>query len=275
VSLLQSLILGLLQGLTEFLPISSTAHLRVIPALLGWNDPGTVLSAVIHLGTLAAVVVYFWRQLVDLVGAFFLFLVGRKPYTDNRVRLAWILVVGTIPVGVFGLTFQKQIETNLRSLWVVTGALVFFALILAVAEWRGRRQRTLEQLTLRDGLLIGVAQALALVPGASRSGVTLSAGLLVGLVRPDAARVSFLLSVPAIAAGGLFELLGLIKHGFGENAPSELLLGTLAAAVSGYLAIGFLMRLVQTHSTLGFVVYRTVLGAVVAGLLLAGFLMPY
>ncbi len=272
---LQSFILGLVQGLTEFLPVSSTAHLRIVPALLGWGDPGAALSAVVHLGTLAAVVVYFWRQLVDLVGAFFLFLAGKKPYADSEVRLAWILVVGTIPVGVFGVIFQNQIETSLRSLWVVTGAVVIFALVLAVAEWVGRRQRTLDDLGLRDGLFIGILQALALLPGASRSGVTLSAGLFIGLNRPDAARVSFLLSVPAIAASGLFELLGLIKHGFGETNGAELLLGILTAGVSGYLAIGFLMRLLQKRSTLGFVVYRILLGAVVAGLLLGGFLIPY
>ncbi len=274
-SLLQSFILGLLQGLTEFLPVSSTAHLRIVPALLGWGDPGAALSAVLHLGTLAAVVVYFWRQLVDLAGSFVLFLAGKKPYADSEVRLGWILVVGTLPVGVFGVMFQNQIETSLRSLWVVIGAVVIFALMLAMAEWLGRRQRTLDDLGLRDGLFIGLLQALALIPGASRSGVTLSAGLFVGLNRSDAARVSFLLSVPAIAASGLFELLGLIKHGFGENNPAELLLGILTAGVSGYLAIGFLMRLLQKHSTLGFVVYRILLGAVIAGLLLGGFLMPY
>jgi undecaprenyl-diphosphatase len=224
---------------------------------------------------LAAVVFYFWRQLFDIIGAFFLFIAGKKPYRDSEVRLAWILVVGTIPVGVFGVIFQNQIETSLRSLWVVTGAVVVFALVLAVAEWVGRRQRTLDDLGLRDGLFIGMLQALALLPGASRSGVTLSAGLFVGLNRSDAARVSFLLSVPAIAASGLFELLGLIKHGFGETNRAELLLGILTAGVSGYLAIGFLMRLLQKRSTLGFVVYRILLGAVVAGLLLGGFLMPY
>jgi undecaprenyl-diphosphatase len=275
VSVFQSFILGLLQGLTEFLPISSTAHLRVVPALLGWGDPGAALSAVIHLGTLAAVVVYFWRQLVAVAGAFFLFLAGKKPYSDNQVRLAWILVVGTIPVAVFGVIFQNQIETSLRSLWVVTASLVFFALVLAAAEWLGRRQITIDHLGLGDGLFIGTCQALALLPGASRSGVTLSAGLLVGLTRPEAARVSFLLSVPAIAAGGLFELFGFVKHGLGENNVAELLVGTLTAGVSGYLAIAFLMRLLERHSTLGFILYRILLGAVIVGLLVAGFLTPY
>jgi undecaprenyl-diphosphatase len=275
VTLFQSFILGLLQGLTEFLPVSSTAHLRVVPALLGWGDPGAALSAVIHLGTLAAVVVYFWRQLIEVAGAFVLFLAGRKPYTDKQVRLAWILVVGTIPVGVFGVIFQHQIETSLRSLWVVTGALVVFALVLAVAEWVGRRQKTIEKLSLSNGLFIGMAQALALVPGASRSGVTLSAGLLIGLNRPDAARVSFLLSVPAIAASGLFEFIGFIKHGVGESNLAELFVGTLTAGVSGYLAIGFLMRLLQKHSTFGFIVYRILLGTLLTGLLLDGYLTAY
>lgn len=273
--LLETFVLGLLQGLTEFLPVSSTAHLRVIPALLGWGDPGAAVSAVIHLGTLAAVVIYFWRQLVGLVGAFFLFLVGKKPYADPEARLAWILIVGTIPVGVFGVIFQNQIETSLRSLWVVTGALVVFALLLAVAELVGRRQKTLDQLGLGGGLFVGVFQALALLPGASRSGVTLSAGLLIGLNRPDAARISFLLSVPAIAASGLFELLGFIKHGLGGSNIAELFVGTLTATVSGYLAIGFLMRLLQRRSTLAFIAYRILLGALVAGLLINDVLTPY
>ena len=273
-SLFESFILGLLQGLTEFLPVSSTAHLRVIPALLGWDDPGAAHSAVIHLGTLAAVVVYFRRQLADLIVAFVLFLTGKKSYSDSRVRLCWILVVGTIPVAVFGVIFQKQVETSLRSLWVVAGSLIVFALVLTIAEWYGKRLRFLEHLSLGDGLFIGMFQALALLPGASRSGVTLSAGLFAGLTRPDAARISFLLSVPAIGASGLFESFEFIKHGFHGSDVFELAAAVVAAAVSGYLAIGFLMRLLERHSTIGFIVYRIILGLLIVGLLLAGVVSP-
>ncbi len=268
----QSIVLGLVQGLTEYLPISSTAHLRVVPALLGWPDPGAAYSAVVQLGTLLAVLVYFYRDLWALAAAFFGGLRQGRPFAAPQARLAWIILLGTVPVGVFGLVFQHAIETRLRSLWVVAAALVALALVLAVAEWLGRRHKRMEQLGWAGGLLIGLAQALALIPGASRSGVTITAGLLVGLERTDAARFSFLLGVPAIAASGLYELWSLA-----ESSPTGVPwlavgLGTAMAAVSGYAAIAFLVRYLQRRSTLVFIVYRVALGAGIAGLLLGGVL---
>lgn len=269
---LQSTVLGLIQGLTEFLPISSTAHLRVIPALVGWPDPGAAFSAIVQLGTLLAVLVYFWADLLRLASAFFRGLARRAPFAEQDARLAWMILVGTLPIGVAGLLLKDLIETSLRSLWVVAAALAGLAVLLGLAEWLGKRQREMERLGWRGGLLIGLAQALALVPGASRSGVTITAGLFVGLSRADAARFSFLLSVPAVAASGLYELFDLAKASPGGIPWLAVGLGTAVAAVSGYAAIAFLLRFLQRRSTLVFIVYRLLLGGAIACLLAAGLL---
>lgn len=270
----QSIVLGLVQGLTEFLPISSTAHLRVVPALLGWPDPGAAYSAVVQLGTLAAVVVYFFSDLLRMAAAWGRGISRGRPFEDRHSKMAWILIVGTLPIGVIGLVFQDSIETTLRSLWVVASALIGLALLLALAEAVGRRRRSMEQIGWGDGMLIGVAQALALIPGASRSGVTITAGLFCGINRADAARFSFLLSVPAVAASGLYEMYALAKMPLGEVCWLSVALGTLAAALSGYLAIAGLIRFLQRRSTLVFIVYRVLLGAVILGLLWGDFLAP-
>lgn len=267
---LQAIVLGLVQGLTEYLPISSTAHLRILPALVGWPDPGAAFSAVVQLGTLLAVLVYFFRDLMGLARAFFLGLARRRPFAEPEARLAWLLVLGTLPIGVLGLLFQDAIETSLRSLWVVAAALAGLAVVLGLAERLGRRERGMRELGWGGGLLIGLAQALALVPGASRSGVTITAGLFVGLGRADAARFSFLLSVPAVAASGLYELVHLARH-LPEGVPWLAVgLGTAAAFGSGYAAIAFLMRFLRTRSTWVFVGYRLALAALLVGLLLTG-----
>lgn len=270
----QSIVLGLVQGLTEYLPISSTAHLRVVPALIGWHDPGAAFSAVVQLGTLLAVLVYFFRDLWQMAVAFFHGLFIARPFDDVKSRMAWVILIGTIPVGVIGLVFKDTIETELRSLWVVAGALVVLALVLWVAEKMGKRYMKMTQMGWGGGLLIGLAQALALIPGASRSGVTITAGLFVGLTREDAARFSFLLGVPAIAASGLYELWSLAKtspHGVPWLSVG---LGTAVAAVSGYFAIAFLIRFLQRHSTAVFIGYRIVLGISIAVLILTGLLVP-
>jgi len=268
--ILQSIILGLIQGLTEFLPISSTAHLRVIPALLGWQDPGAAFSAVVQLGTLAAVLVYFFKDLVEISAAWGRGLLTRRPFTDPKAKMAWILIFGTIPIGVVGLLFQDSIETTLRSLWVVALALIGLALLLALSEAVGKKKRTQSQIGWRDGLMIGLAQTLALIPGASRSGVTITAGLFAGLNRADAARFSFLLSVPAVAASGLYEALKLARLELGQVSWLSVGLATGVAAVSGYLAIAGLIRFLQKRSTLVFIVYRILLGGCLIGLLAAG-----
>ncbi len=267
-----SIILGLVQGLTEYLPVSSTAHLRVVPALLGWADPGAAWSAVVQLGTLFAVLVYFFGDLWGMAKAWVRGLIRRQPFAEQESRLAWFLILGTIPVGVFGLLFQHSIENSLRSLWVVASALAALALILALAEWRGLRNRSVGDINWLDGLLIGMAQALALIPGASRSGVTITAGLFLGLKRADAARFSFLLSVPAIAASGLYELWKLAELSPTGVPWLSVGLGTVTAAISGYAAIAFLMRFLERRSTLVFIIYRLLLGATIAGLLCFGLL---
>jgi undecaprenyl-diphosphatase len=268
----QSIVLGITQGLTEYLPISSTAHLRVVPALVAWPDPGAAYSAVVQLGTLLAVIVYFFRDLMRMAAAFFRGIARGKPFAETDARLAWLVLAGTLPVGVVGLLFQDAISTSLRSLWVVAAALAALAIVLGLAEWLGKRQREMSQIGWLDGLVIGFAQALALIPGASRSGVTITAGLLMGLKRADAARFSFLLSVPAIAASGLYELYVLAKLSPTGVPWLEVGLGTAMAAISGYVAIAFLMKFLQRHSTLVFIVYRLLLGGAIAVLLATGLL---
>ena len=268
-SLWHALVLGLVQGLTEFIPISSTAHLRIVPALLGWPDPGTAFSAVIQLGTLAAVLVYFQRDLPLLLAAGLLSLWRADVRAGLDARMAWAILAGNVPIVVLGLTFRHQIETQARSLQLIAAMLIAVALLLALAERRAPRRLGMEALRLRQVLAIGLWQALALIPGASRSGSTILGGLLAGLRREDAARFSFLLGVPAILGSGLLELYALLTHG-GGNGGAALLLGLAVSALSGYAAIGFLLRFLRTHSTAAFIVYRLLLGGLVLALWAGG-----
>lgn len=266
---LQAVVLGLVQGITEFLPISSTAHLRIVPALLGWGDPGAAYSAVIQLGTVAAVVIYFRRDVVRLMKGFVDGILSRSPLATEESRLGWFVVLGTLPIGFLGLLLKHRIETSFRSLYVIATSLIVLALVLGAVELVARRDRLLKDLTLRDGLLIGVCQALALIPGSSRSGTTLTAGLGAGLTREDAARYSFFLSIPATGLAGLFEL----KHLFGAaERPSTalLLVGTAVAFLSGWLAIAGLLRFLKTHTTWVFVVYRLAMGSFLFAMLWQG-----
>ncbi len=272
-SLLEALVLGLVQGLTEFLPISSTAHLRIVPALLGWQDPGAAYSAVIQLGTVGAVLLYFAKDIVRLTRAFVAGLVARRPFESPDSRLAWLIGLGTIPIGVCGLLFKKTIETSLRSLYVMSASLIVLALVLFVVERRAKQTRAIEDMTLLDGVWIGLWQALALIPGSSRSGTTLTGAFALGLTREAAARFSFLLSIPATTLAGVFELKHLLEA---AERPSTLTLvvGTLVAFGSGLAAIWGLLRFLKTRSTLVFVVYRVALGAALIALLRAGVLQP-
>jgi undecaprenyl-diphosphatase len=272
-SLIEAIVLGLVQGLTEFLPISSTAHLRIVPELFGWEDPGAAYSAVIQLGTVAAVLIYFRKDLVSLATAFFQGLARRQPFATLESRLAWFVLVGTLPIGVCGLALKKHIESSLRSLYIISGSLIVLALILFVVERIASHQRTLKDMRWRDGILIGLWQALALIPGSSRSGTTLTGALSLGLRREDAARYSFLLSIPATSLAGLFELKHLLEA---DARPSALALwtGTLVAFGSGWAAISWLLRYLRTRTTLVFVVYRVALGLALIGLLQAGVLQP-
>jgi undecaprenyl-diphosphatase len=271
VSLLEAVVLGIVQGLTEFLPISSTAHLRIVPAFAGWEDPGAAFTAVTQLGTMAAVVLYFRDDLLRISRAWLRSLGRPELRRELDARLGWYIVLGTVPIGIFGVLFKDQIETGARDLYLIGIALIVLGLILLLAERVGRRERSLEQIHTRDGFTIGLAQALALVPGVSRSGATITAGLFMGLDRPAAARFSFLLSVPAVVLSGALEL-GTILSGEEEGGDSlfALAVATVLAFASGYAAIAFLLRFLERHSTVVFVAYRVVLGILVLALVGAG-----
>ena len=279
-NLLQSVTLGLVQGLTEFLPISSTAHLAVIPRLLKWPDPGAAGTAVIQLGTMAAVVAYFWKDLTQMAGAFLRSLRPGQDRSSVPARLGWAVVVGTLPISVVGLLLKKQIETSFRSGYVIGGAMVGMALLLWLAEAVAKHRRTIEHIEVRDGWLVGAAQALALVPGASRSGSTLAGALLAGLTREAAARFSFLLSVPAVILSGLLEMKDVLDPPppLPGAAPAmqwtlpDLVVATVISGVVGYASIAFLLRYLRTHTTLVFIVYRILLGALILYLVSAGFM---
>ncbi|MEA2228321.1 MAG: undecaprenyl-diphosphatase [Solirubrobacteraceae bacterium] len=264
---LQAIVLGIVQGLTEFLPISSSGHLRIVPAFFGWDDPGAAFTAVIQLGTMAAVLLYFRHDLWRIAVAWLRSLRDREVRRTLDARLGWYIVLGTIPISVFGLLFKDPIENEFRTLELIGASLIVFGLVMLAAEAVSRRDRQLEDLTARDGLLIGLAQALALVPGVSRSGATISAGLLLNLDRTAAARYSFLLSVPAVVLSGLFELRHIGEGGVPVGAT---VIATLLAFVTGYASIAFLLRWLVRHSIAVFVGYRVLLGAGVIVLAAAG-----
>jgi undecaprenyl-diphosphatase len=270
-STIEEIVLGIVQGLTEFLPISSTAHLRIVPAFLGWDDPGAAFTAVTQLGTMAAVLLYFRQDLRRIGLAWLSSLRNRDERHDLDARLGWYIVLGTAPIAVFGLIFKDQIENGARDLYLIGSALVVLGLILLLAERVGSHERGLETLDARDGATVGFAQALALVPGVSRSGATITAGLFLGLDRETAARFSFLLSVPAVVLSGLVELASIAtgKEG-GDVSAGGLVIATLLAFVVGYASIAFLLRYLQTHSTAVFVAYRVALGIIVLVLVSAG-----
>lgn len=275
-NLLQATVYGIIQGLTEFLPISSTAHLRIVPALLGWGDPGAAYTAIIQLGTTAAVLIYFAKDIGRITKAWFAGLSSRKPFADLDSRMGWYVLFGTLPVVVLGLAFKKLIEHDFRSLYVVAFAAIVLALVLAFAEKLAEHRRGLDSVTLRDAIGVGLAQAVALIPGSSRSGTTLTGGLLLGLKRDAAARFSFLLSIPATVAAGVFEMRHVFKeHWTGEGlAAGPLIVGTIVSFVLGYLSIAWLLRFLRTRSTFVFIFYRLALGAGVLTLLTLGFLKP-
>lgn len=258
-------LMGLVEGLTEFVPVSSTAHLRIVPVLLGVTDPGPAFAAVIQVGALGAVIAYFVPDFVRMVRA----LVNDRRSPDARLAVA--IVLGTIPIGIAGLALQRYITGPFRSLWVVATAFIVVGIVMAVADRAARHERTLANLTLVDALIIGAAQALALVPGVSRSGATIVAALLLGFRRDDAARFSFLLSVPAIAAAGIFELRDALHEVHGV---APLALATAVAFLSGYATIAWLLRFLRTRTLLGFSIYRVLAGAALLGLLATGVMAP-
>ncbi len=266
-SLIHAAILGIVQGLTEFLPISSSAHLILVPRLLGWRDPfidTAAFDVMLHLGTLVALLAYFWRDLTVLVLAGLGSLRDRRIGDDPQRRLAWLLVVSVIPAAILGAALESFFDEAFREhyQWIALFALIGAAL-LWLGERRGAQSRTLDGMTLRDAVAIGVAQALALFPGISRSGITIASGLLLGLKREAAARFSFLMAVPVIAGAGLWKARTLIGTDLGGAQIDELIVGIVAATVFGFLAIAFLLRFLRTNPTTVFIVYRIGLAAVI------------
>ena len=260
----EAIVLGIVQGLTEFLPISSSGHLRIVPAFAGWEDPGAAFTAVIQLGTMAAVLLYFRKDLIAIARGWFAGL--RDPSLRGTLdsRMGWYLIVGTIPIVIFGFAFDDQIEEDARSLTLIGTTLIVLGIVLWIADHTGKRTREVDNVTWRDSLIIGFAQAAALVPGVSRSGATITAGLFLGFDRAAAARFSFLLSVPAVVLSGLYQMRDIGGEGAVGFVPTAL--ATIAAFVSGYLSIAFLLKFLTSHTLDVFVAYRVILGVVVLAL---------
>lgn len=267
-SFLEAFVLGVVQGLTEFLPISSTAHLRVVPELFHWQDPGVAYSAVIQLGSVIAVIAYFMRDLLNLAFGS-LKAIGKRDWSDHNFQVALSVVIGTLPICILGLLFKSVLEQNdgpTRSLFVIGGAAIFMGILLLIAEMKGKRERDMQSLTVKDGFLVGLGQALALIPGCSRSGSTMTVAMLLNMKRDDAAHYSFLLGIPAITLSGLLELYELTKHGLSNDSMSTLVVGLVTSLVVSYLSIHWLLKYLRSHSTWVFVVYRFIFGAVTIGL---------
>ena len=279
-SLLEAVILGLIQGLTEFVPISSTAHLTLAGKWMGLIDSEnpeqwTAFIAVIQLGTLAAVIIYFWKDIIKIIAGFVsapLSRIRNRPIdqkTSEYSKLGWLIIIGTIPIGVMGLAFKHQIEGKLtKDLRVIAGSLIALAILLTIAELVGKQRREMRQATFLDAIIVGFSQVMALIPGSSRSGSTITGGLFAGLKRESAARFSFLLSIPAVGASGLLELPKALRSVGHLGAP--IVVASLVAGVSGYLSIAFLIKYLQRNTTYVFVVYRILLGIVLIVLLKMG-----
>src|SRR5947209_19563871 len=269
----EAIVLGLVQGLTEFIPISSTAHLLIVPSILGWGDPGAAVSAVIQFGTLLAAIIYFFRDIVRLIAGFFRGLITRRPLADVDSREAWLVVIGTIPIVVLGLLFKKHIESTFRGLWIVTTMVIVVAILMHLAEaYAKRRQlRGFDDMTVMDAVVIGLGQCLALIPGSSRSGSTIMPAIFRGIDRPTAARYSFLLSIPAVGGAGFLELIH-ERHHLASLGWTPIIVSIVVAFISGYASIWFLLRYLRTHTTHVFIYYRFALGAVMIVLLASGYL---
>ena len=266
---LTAAILGLVQGLTEFLPISSSAHISIVGRLLGQDDPGAAFTAISQLGTEAAVLIYFWRDIVRIITAWFASLAGRIPRNDPDAVLGWWVILGTFPIAILGLLLQDWIETDLRSLWITATMLLVFALVIMAAERMASQRKELRDLTWKDGLAFGFWQALALVPGVSRSGGTIAGGLFMGYTREAAARYSFLLAIPAVLASGGLQLAKVVTgDAIGSGtAWGPIWVATAIAFVVGYAVIAWFMRYITTHTFTPFMIYRIVLALVLFALL--------
>ncbi|TFB99347.1 undecaprenyl-diphosphate phosphatase [Cryobacterium adonitolivorans] len=274
---INAVILGLVQGLTEFLPVSSSAHISIVGQFLGTGeDPGARFTAITQIGTEAAVVIFFWRDIVRIIGQWAKSLAGKVPRSDPDARMGWLIILGTLPIVILGLLFQDQIETSLRNLWVTAIMLIAFGVLLGVADYVGAKRRKLDDLTVGHGVIFGFAQALALIPGVSRSGGTITAGLFLGYERAAAARYAFLLAIPAVLGSGFYQVYKSIKEPCVAAAanctpelfgPLETLVATVVAFVVALFVIGFFMNYISKRSFMPFVVYRIALGILVMILL--------
>lgn len=272
-SILEAIVLGLVQGLTEFIPISSTGHLKIVPELLGWGDPGAAVSAVIQFGTILAVVIYFAKDIFRIIAGFFRGIVRRQMFTDPDSLEAWYVIIGTIPIVIVGLLLKHQIETVFRGTWVITFQLVFIAILMQVAEKYAIRRGVRDEadFNTKDAFWIGMGQCIALIPGSSRSGSTIMTGLFRRLSHAQVARFSFIMSIPAITGAGLLELVSEREH-LTTIGMLPIVVAIVVAFISGWLSIHYLLRYLRTHTTHVFIYYRYVLGAVMAALLITGFI---
>lgn len=265
--ILKAILLGVVQGLTEFLPISSTAHLRIVPSFFGWGDIGASYTAVIQVGTMIAIILYFRNDLMNMTKAMLLS-IKTKDYKSKDTRLLIMIILGTIPIVIFGFLLKNLIRNQFRSMYIMAGSLIFFSIILYIADKYTKKKVNLETITTKDGIIIGFFQALALIPGASRSGSTISGAFFRNMTREDAARFSFLLSIPAVLLSGVFELFSqratLLS---GESVILSLVIATVVSGVVGYWSIWFLLSYIKKHSMMLFVVYRIVFGILIIILL--------
>ncbi|MHC5701881.1 undecaprenyl-diphosphate phosphatase [Streptomyces sp. ICN441] len=280
----ESLILGLVQGLTEFLPISSSAHLRLTAAFAGWHDPGAAFTAITQIGTEAAVLIYFRKDIARIVSAWFRSLTDKAMRRDHDAQMGWLVIVGSIPIGLLGITLKDQIEGPFRDLRLTATMLIVMGIVLGVADRLAARDETggkhrvvrerksLRDLSVKDGLIFGMCQAMALIPGVSRSGATISGGLLMGYTREAAARYSFLLAIPAVLASGVFELK---EAGEGHVSWGPTVFATVIAFAVGYAVIAWFMKFITTKSFMPFVVYRIILGIVIFVLVGTDVLSPH
>lgn len=270
----EALVLGIVQGLTEFLPISSSAHQSIVGQLFGDGDPGAAFTAINQLGTETAVIVYFRKDIGRIIKRWALSLFGKVPRGDPDARMGWLVIIGTIPIVVLGLLFQDAIETVFRNLWLTAAMLAGFGIVIGIADRLARNTRTLDHLSWSHGIGYGLAQSLALVPGVSRSGGTIAAGLAMGYTREAAARYSFLLAIPAVVGSGLYELFSELRHPTGATAWGPTALATVVAFAIGLAVIHWLLRYISTHNFMPFVIYRILLALAVVALLLTGVLHP-
>jgi len=264
-SWLQAIVLGISQGLTEFLPISSSAHEMIINHLVGWKDAGAAFTAITQIGTETAVVIYFRKDIIDIVSKWFQSLTNKELRSHPHAKMGWYVIFGTLPIGFFGVLFKDAIEGSLRNLWIVSATLIIVGVLLWVADVKAKHVKTEEDLNFGESTVFGLGQALALIPGVSRSGATISAGLFMGYKREVAARYAFLLAIPAVFASAIFQMPNISQDEF-VNWPATIV-ATLVAFVVGYVVIAQLMKYLATNTFLPFVIYRIALGFLLIGLL--------